>query len=105
MTSYCYYSVSQEAQWLQDRQRLVQSHNETKSSLINEIRVLRQALNPSGENTYKELMKKDQQCLAIEEELVKSHMYAESLKVCLLLHFNSICLIITFALQQYFVLC
>ena len=66
--------------WADEKHKLIQSHNEVKSSLINEIRILRKTLNPNSEQTFLDLQKSENIRLKLEEELVKTQIHCDQLR-------------------------
>ena len=66
--------------WADEKHKLIQSHNEVKSSLINEIRILRKTLNPNTEQTFLDLQKSENLRLKLEEELVKTQIQCDTLR-------------------------
>ena len=66
--------------WMDEKHKLIQSHNEVKSSLVNEIRTLRKSLNPNTEQTFLDLQKSENLRLKLEEELVKSQIQCDQLR-------------------------
>jgi len=67
-------------QWMTEKHQLILSHNEEKSSLINELRLLRQALNPKTEKTFLELKNLNIIKNNIENNFIESEMKKEQLQ-------------------------
>jgi len=66
--------------WIDEKHKLVQSHNEVKSSLINEIRTLRKSLNPNSEQAFLDLQKSENMRIKMEEELVRTQIQCDQLR-------------------------
>eukprot|EP00597_Dinobryon_sp_UTEXLB2267_P012265 CAMPEP_0170122228 /NCGR_PEP_ID=MMETSP0020_2-20130122/16510_1 /TAXON_ID=98059 /ORGANISM="Dinobryon sp., Strain UTEXLB2267" /LENGTH=1705 /DNA_ID=CAMNT_0010353037 /DNA_START=47 /DNA_END=5164 /DNA_ORIENTATION=+ len=66
--------------WIDEKHKLVQSHNEVKSSLINEIRTLRKSLNPNSEQAFLDLQKSENMRIKLEEELVRTQIQCDQLR-------------------------
>jgi hypothetical protein len=75
-------AVSQDTQvWLEEKNQLIQAHNEAKVKLISEIQGLRKALTPTAEQAHVDFKRSEYLRSALEEEVVNTHIQNDNLKV------------------------
>ena len=67
--------------WLEEKNTLIQVHNDQKVKYITEIQTLRKALGPTTEEMYKELKKSQYINTMLEDEVVHKNMEKDALKV------------------------
>ena len=79
--------------WLEEKNTLIQVHNDQKVKYITEIQTLRKALGPTTEEMYKELKKSQYINTMLEDEVVHKNMEKDALKVssCYYYYFLSFC--------------
>jgi hypothetical protein len=67
--------------WLEEKNQLVQAHNDAKVKLITEIQTLRKMLTPTAEQHFNELRGSEFLRVALEEEVINTHIQNDNLKV------------------------
>jgi hypothetical protein len=70
--------------WIEEKKRLLRSHNQEKHDLVHEIRALRKSLAPESKELYEELFNGEKARASLEEELVKVTMNLETSQVLLI---------------------
>ena len=70
--------------WVEEKNQLVQAHNDAKVKLITEIQTLRKMLTPTAEQHFNELRGSEFLRVALEEEVINTHIQNDNLKVCLI---------------------
>ena len=69
------------AGWAEEKNQLLQAHNETKVRLITEIQTLRKVLTPTAEQQFEALRNSEYLRAGLEEEIVNAHIRNDNLKV------------------------
>eukprot|EP00428_Durinskia_dybowskii_P087573 CAMPEP_0170449154 /NCGR_PEP_ID=MMETSP0117_2-20130122/51095_1 /TAXON_ID=400756 /ORGANISM="Durinskia baltica, Strain CSIRO CS-38" /LENGTH=1562 /DNA_ID=CAMNT_0010710381 /DNA_START=163 /DNA_END=4851 /DNA_ORIENTATION=+ len=68
------------AGWAEEKNQLLQAHNETKVRLITEIQTLRKVLTPTAEQQFEALRNSEYLRAGLEEEIVNAHIRNDNLK-------------------------
>lgn len=71
--------------WIEEKHQLIKAHNDEKSLLIQELKQLRQTLNPNTEKVLTDLRKIEHRNASLEDELVHLQIERDNFQVPLTL--------------------
>ena len=73
--------VGDSQQWQEEKNQLIQAHNEAKLKLINEIQGLRKSLTPTAEQAFENYRKSEYLREGLEADVISTHIKNDELKV------------------------
>jgi len=73
--------ISTKEQWEREKDEIIRNHDAEKTALTNELRLLRQSSNPSADQIFADLRRNELLLGSLEDQLVKSEMANDQLKV------------------------